>query len=132
VTKLVFLLIASHLQLEQNKAPRPDTSAFALKINPNVTRSFESCHWEKDFALNPYPGQYFFTFLWSLLGDLKVLYKYWMALGNLSAEFGKTGFPSFRTLDSEKLSDLPKAVCGGAPGKIYAASRLAFLYCGVY
>lgn len=57
-------------------APRPDRSSFALKINPNITRSSEGCHWEKDFAPNPYLGQYFFTFLWSLLEDLQVLYKY--------------------------------------------------------
>lgn len=67
-----------------------------------------------------------------LLGDLKVLYKYWIVLDNLSAEFGKRVFPSFRTLGWEKLSDLPEAVCGRALDKIYAAARLAFLYCGIY
>lgn len=57
-------------------APGPDRSSFALKINPNIARSFESSHWKKDSALNLYLGQYFFTFPWSLLEDQKVLYKY--------------------------------------------------------
>lgn len=76
VTKLVSLLIASHLQLQQSMAPRRERASFALKVNPNVTRSFESCHWEKDFALNPYVGQYVLTFLWSLLENMQVIYKH--------------------------------------------------------
>lgn len=83
-------------------ASRPDRSSFALKINPNIARSFESSHWKKkDSALNPYLGQYFFTFPCSLLEDQKVLYKYEVVLDNLSGEFDKAVFPSFHALGSE-------------------------------